>query len=58
MTAALSDGPIEYEGLSVRLEDSIRVYNPSGDEVVSHEAFWFAWSQFHPDTIVWAPLGS
>ena len=58
ITTALIDGPIEYEGLSVRLEDSIRVYDPSGDEVVSHEAFWFAWSQFHPDTIVWAPLGS
>ncbi len=21
----------------------------------SHEAFWFAWSQFHPGTVVWPP---
>ena len=26
-----------------------------GDEVAAHEAFWFAWSQFHPDTELWAP---
>ena len=57
-TAALDDGPIEYEGLTVRLEDSIRVYDSAGEEVVSHEAFWFAWSQFHPTTLVWDPVGS
>lgn len=56
--AALADGPIAYEGLTVRLEDSIRVYDSSGDEVVSHEAFWFAWSQFHPATLVWDAVGS
>jgi hypothetical protein len=21
----------------------------------SHQAFWFAWSQFHPDTRLWEP---
>ncbi len=26
-----------------------------GNEVVAHESFWFAWSQFHPDTLLWAP---
>lgn len=55
---ALADGPLEYEGLTIRLEDSIRVYDATGDEVVSHEAFWFAWSQFHPGTLVWDDLGS
>ncbi len=25
------------------------------DGVASHQAFWFAWSQFHPDTILWSP---
>ena len=25
------------------------------EDLVSHEAFWFAWSQFHPDTVVWVP---
>ncbi len=26
-----------------------------GEELVTHEAFWFAWSQFHPTTSLWAP---
>ncbi len=24
-----------------------------GDENGAHEAFWFAWSQFHLDTLLW-----
>lgn len=56
--AALADGPIEYQGLTVRLDDSIRVYDRAGDEVVSHEAFWFAWSQFQTGSLVWSSIGS
>lgn len=26
----------------------------TGEELPAHQAFWFAWSQFHPDTAVWA----
>jgi len=26
-----------------------------GNAVASHQAFWFAWSQFHPDTELWMP---
>lgn len=52
---ALADGDIEFHGLTVRLEDSIRVYDPDGTELVSHEAFWFAWSQFHEGTLLWEP---
>jgi hypothetical protein len=54
----LAGGPIEYEGVTLRLEDGIRVYDSSGQEVVSHEAFWFAWSQFHTGTLVWDEVGS
>jgi len=25
----------------------------TGDPIPSHEAFWFAWSQFHPTTELW-----
>ena len=32
-------------GFSAQLED--------GTPVVSHQAFWFAWSQFNPDTLLW-----
>ena len=27
-----------------------------GEPIASHQSFWFAWSQFHPDTLVWSPL--
>jgi hypothetical protein len=30
-----------------------RAEAPTGVEVVAHQAFWFAWSQFHPGTMVW-----
>ena len=49
-------GAITFEGLTVRLEDGIRVYDDSGREVTSHPAFWFAWSQFHPVALVWADI--
>jgi hypothetical protein len=26
-----------------------------GGDLASHQAFWFAWSQFHPDTELWSP---
>ncbi|MFQ5557017.1 MAG: DUF3179 domain-containing (seleno)protein [Acidimicrobiales bacterium] len=25
----------------------------TGEPITSHRAFWFAWSQFHPETMVW-----
>jgi hypothetical protein len=35
-------------GLTATLDD--------GTPVTSHQAFWFAWSQFHPDTAVWTAV--
>jgi len=34
----------------------LRVRVRGGDELPAHQAFWFAWSQFHPTTLVWTPL--
>lgn len=31
----------------------VRAVDASGADLGSHEAFWFAWSQFHPDTLLW-----
>ncbi len=55
--AALQDGrEVTEAGLSVDLDgDGLRVVDQSGDPVVAHEAFWFAWSQFWPRTAVWNP---
>ena len=44
---------IEFQGVTVRLIDGIRVFDQDGNELPTHQAFWFAWSQFHPDTLVW-----
>jgi hypothetical protein len=31
----------------------VRAVDAESREVPGHESFWFAWSQFHVDTIVW-----
>jgi Protein of unknown function (DUF3179) len=51
-------GQIEFEGVVVRLTDGLRVFTPDGTELITHQAFWFAWSQFNPETLVWTPAGS
>ena len=33
--------------------DGIRVIDAAGEEVTAHQAFWFAWSQFHEGTELW-----
>ena len=47
-----------FEGLTVRLSDGIRVFDRAGNELPTHQSFWFAWSQFHPGTVVWGPPGN
>ncbi|MDX1449740.1 MAG: DUF3179 domain-containing (seleno)protein [Acidimicrobiia bacterium] len=53
----LKRGDIEWQGLTVREEDGIRIYHGE-TELASHQAFWFAWSQFHEGTELWYPPGS
>ena len=59
MTAAgaLKDGEtVELAGVSLRLDGSgVRAVDAAGDEIPGHQAFWFAWSQFMPDTLLWEP---
>lgn len=31
----------------------IRAVDADGSDLGSHQAFWFAWSQFHPGTALW-----
>lgn len=52
LEAALRIGPVSLDGLEVVADGSgFRVEGPDG-ELPTHEAFWFAWSQFHPDTLL------
>jgi hypothetical protein len=55
--ALRSGEPVEAAGVVVRLEEAGLVARPAegGPALVAHEAFWFAWSQFRPDTHLWEP---
>ena len=44
---------VELAGVRVAIDGSgIRAFIGNA-EAPSHEAFWFAWSQFHPGTLLW-----
>jgi hypothetical protein len=50
-----SGGDVAMSGVELRLDGGgLRAFDETGDELPSHQAFWFAWSQFHPDTEVWS----
>lgn len=57
--AALSEGRrVAIEGIEVVADGGgLRARTEGRAELATHQAFWFAWSQFHPDTVVWTPLG-
>ena len=45
---------VELAGVTVFADGSgLRAANEAGRELVSHQAFWFAWSQFWPETLLW-----
>ncbi|MEL6982821.1 MAG: DUF3179 domain-containing (seleno)protein [Actinomycetota bacterium] len=44
---------LEVEGFQIRLDGSGIRATRDGDDAGGHQAFWFAWSQFHPDTQIW-----
>lgn len=52
--AALGDGEaVELAGITVTPDAGGLVATVDGEPIASHQAFWFAWSQFHPDTLLW-----
>ncbi len=49
-----SGSPISIGDLTIELAgDGIRAVRADGTDAGGHEAFWFAWSQFQPMTVVW-----
>ncbi len=51
---ALQQGDeVEYGSIEVTLDGSGLRATVNGDDPGSHEAFWFAWSQFRPETVIW-----
>lgn len=53
--AALRQGEdIGFENVRLKLEaGGVRAVDADGSDLGSHEAFWFAWSQFYPGTALW-----
>ncbi len=54
-TADGTDGAVVAELDGVRVIRSAGGYTAETDDgpIAAHEAFWFAWSQFHPETGLW-----
>lgn len=52
---ALKQGDeIAFENIRLKLDaGGVRAVDSDGADLGSHQAFWFAWSQFHPDTVLW-----
>ncbi|TQV68038.1 DUF3179 domain-containing (seleno)protein [Denitrobaculum tricleocarpae] len=52
---ALKNGDeISYENVRLELAaGGIKAVDADGSDLGSHQAFWFAWSQFHPGTALW-----
>ncbi len=52
---ALTQGKeIAYENVRLELDGGgIRAVDKDGSDLGSHQAFWFAWSQFYPGTALW-----
>ncbi|MGI9525021.1 MAG: DUF3179 domain-containing (seleno)protein [Hyphomicrobiaceae bacterium] len=47
---------IAYENVRLKLDAAgIKAIDVDGSDLGSHQAFWFAWSQFHPETALWSP---
>jgi hypothetical protein len=44
---------IGFGGIEVRRDGGGFVTTIDGKEIGAHQAFWFAWSQFHEDTLLW-----
>ena len=49
-------GTVVFDDITVELfAGGVRAVDANGDDAQGHQAFWFAWSQFHPDTEIWLP---
>ncbi|MEO1562865.1 MAG: DUF3179 domain-containing (seleno)protein [Pseudomonadota bacterium] len=53
---ALQNGEeITFENVHLELDGGgVKAVDADGSDIGSHQAFWFAWSQFYPDTELWS----
>ena len=55
--AALEAGrTVELGGVTLQLDGGgVRAVDAAGEPIEGHQSFWFAWSQFMADTLLWEP---
>lgn len=47
---------VSAEGVELSTDGGgLRAQTEDGRELAAHQAFWFAWSQFNPETKLWEP---
>ncbi|MEM6407887.1 MAG: DUF3179 domain-containing (seleno)protein [Pseudomonadota bacterium] len=55
LAALLRGEEIAVENIRLALDaGGIKAVDVNGKDLGSHQAFWFAWSQFHPNTELWS----
>ena len=55
MAALLGGNEVVYENIRLKLDGGgVKAVGTDGSDLGSHQAFWFAWSQFHPKTELWS----
>jgi len=56
LLALLRGDTIAVENIRLELDaGGVKAVDAEGVDLGSHQAFWFAWSQFYPETEVWLP---
>jgi hypothetical protein len=51
-----SGSSVELAGVVLVADGSgLRAESSTAGELAGHQSFWFAWSQFHPETLLWSP---
>jgi len=57
LTATLANqDSVELGGITITSDGGgFKASLPDGSPIAAHQSFWFAWTQFNPDTVVWAP---
>lgn len=54
ITALDAGNAVEVDGVKVVLDGGgVRAFDTKGGDLGTHQAFWFAWSQFHMGTKLW-----
>lgn len=50
----LADQVVTFAGITIEASGGgYLAIDGEGESLATHEAFWFAWSQFYPGTLLW-----